>query len=463
MVPGTLAARVRTLIERASPQRRAVIEAGVLRLAIHRRQRVGRFHYVELCASYLQTMVECCYETARRAWHDLRAAVGWWSVPSGTAEGMGAKLRELHPGQRHGQHLMIDQDATAVFRQLADDLGILAHTDDDLLQWEPVTVMHKGRRMMCRCPFHDDRRPSMILNPSGRAKCFACGTVHRFDPSGPAVSSPLPRTRSGKARPRPSNAMSSTRQNLVRPAGTWVLGTLGPRGLRTQPWTGDLLDALRAADAKAARAKPPTLAGCVDDHRRLAPDLLVHLDDVRVAGWVQRRGRWRPSRLDPVAVRFLAVDVDAIPFPPMIPEPEARTWLAAAAAEIETWAAASPWFSGRVALTRTGVHGVQVVLELQEHQAPSWRRSSEAAAAHDAMDARTLAALERHGFGGGHADPTARGLGRLIRRPGPRITKHGAAYVSRLAYITPAVPRAELEGASNAANPRVSDRQGAGA
>ena len=41
---------------------------------------------------------------------------------------------------------------------------------------EHVSLVKKGREMVGLCPFHDDHRPSMNVNPAKQIfKCFACG------------------------------------------------------------------------------------------------------------------------------------------------------------------------------------------------------------------------------------------------------------------------------------------------
>jgi DNA primase len=32
-----------------------------------------------------------------------------------------------------------------------------------------------GPRWVCRCPFHEDKNPSLVLYPDGHGHCFGCG------------------------------------------------------------------------------------------------------------------------------------------------------------------------------------------------------------------------------------------------------------------------------------------------
>ena len=426
-----LRARVRRALDIAPPRQAEAMRAGILRLAIHPRQTVAgsQWHYLELCASYVHTMGGWAYETARQAWRRLRSALGWWSVPAGSAEAMGAVLRPLKPGQRHGSHILLRPEITAHMRELAEDLGILEDTPDDLLSWREVKAIRRGARVVARCPFHDDTRPSMLLDTARRrATCLACGTVHRLDPTRWLVSDPVER-RPNKLTQRPS----TTGYPSCAPApDRWVLADLTPGGLRWLVEGGDLFDALEASDRRAARQRPPVMAHACGDHRRTAPERLASLDQLEATGWRQVRGRWIATGQRVVAVRYIAVDVDGIHLHPL--EEDAIEPVGPA---LEAFASSHPELSGRVAVTRTSLRGVQAIFELSEAQEPAWRAWPEAAALHDAADAATLAALEAAGFLEGHADPSARLGGRYIRRPGPRLGRMGEARVVRLAHLTP--------------------------
>lgn len=430
--PASVVGRVRSLVERASPRAREVLLAAVRRLAIHPRQRIPSWHYLELCPAYLRTHVDCCYETARQAWRSLRAAVGWWSVPIETARDMGVVPRRLVGGQRHGQHLLIAPDLSAAFQELAEDLGVATPTPNDRLAWVPVAPRVKGSGLVCCCPFHDDQHPSMLLDPHRRrATCLTCGTVHRFD--GTRVSSRIePQPRS--AVPTPVLAPVASTTSYPPPAPGWVVGWLSAAGLRTCMHDGDLFQVLGEADERARRSVLPVMGGQRIRPRDTTPDLVAHLDPVIPLGWKETRGRWKPTGHRAISERYVLVDVDAIEIPNVL---DARDGLelAAAGSEIEAWARAHPAFSGRVAVVATSLHGVQVTLELSEAQAPGWRRFTGADAC-TLAEAQVLAALERHQYLGGHVDPSARLGGRLLRRPGPRLDKRGQPWCARLRFLS---------------------------
>jgi hypothetical protein len=431
---------VRTLLERAAPVAREVLIAGLRRFAVHPRQQVdgGKLTYLELCPAYLRACVECCYETARRAWRDLRGALGWWSVSAGTAEAMGAELRPLRSGQRHGQHLLVDPGLTPALRELAQEMGVLHTTPDAELSWETVRPLRRGAGWVARCPFHEDDRPSMLLDHRRRrGTCLACGTVHRFD--GERVSAPIDR---GVRPPLESLASPSSTTGCPEGPSPWVVGLLGVRGLVTGLSSEeDLLGVLVEAESRARTSVASPMAGLRDRPRESFPDLVAHLDPVVPTGWESSRGRWRPAGHRATAERWILVDVDEIEVPNVLDAWDGEE-LRAAGQEIEAWARSVPGLSGRVGLVQTSLHGVQVVLELDADRPPGWRRGCGISLV-DQAGSRVLEALDRHGYLGGYADPSARLGGRLLRRPGPRIDKRGQPWVARLRYHTeePPCPR----------------------
>ena len=436
-----LSARVRLAIDTATPRLREAIEAALLRFAIHPRQEVssGRstWHYTELCAAYIETMIAGGYATALRGWNRLREAIGWWEVAPKVAEEVGARLRPLTARQRHGRHILLDPTITDTLRELVRDLGLWEDAGDDRLQWHVVSPTQRGRTTVCCCPFHDDRHPSMLLDPQRRrATCLACGTTHRLDPVSWLVSGGIKR---GLTALSPMATRSIQGQPPVAPSdGAWTRGTLSRAGLTQRSAEGDLLAIL--ATPSRHRCPAPLEAHRRDADRKW-PDLVASLDAMEPTEW---RGvsspsgaRWLPRKWRPTRTRFVLVDYDGADWGPLEDD-----LVEVAAKEIEAWAGDHPLLSGRVSVVRTSLEGVQVVLELVGDRSPEWRRTREAHDLHDEVDAIVVAALERLGaYGGGHADPAARGASRNVRRPGPRIKRDpetglGRSWVARLVHIT---------------------------
>jgi hypothetical protein len=431
--PGTTTSRLRRLLESAPPRRRLAIEAGIKRLAIHPRQRLGEWQYIELCASYIHTMVDTAYETARVGWRELRSVLGWWSVPREHVTALGGVLRPLIGSQRHGQHLLLGDELAEEIRKAAEDLGLYKPTPDDHLDWKPVSPLQKGSHLVCRCPFHEDRRPSMLLDRRRRrATCLACGTSHRLDPSSWRVSSP--RNRADRPTPPPLSLPASTKgyQHTGTPT-SWVICTLGIRGKRTATTEGDLLDALAESEAKAGTPQP--MLGLLAFPKKTAPDRLVYLDQMVPTGWTNTGGRWKPTGHRAISTRFIVVDVDEIDLPNVLDARDGEM-LAGAGGRLESWARDTPGLSGVVAVVQTSLHGVQVTFELSESHDPRWKRGPESEALHDLTDEAVLHHLDLAGYIGGHADRSARGIGRLIRRPGHRIDKGNQPWVAHLRYLS---------------------------
>lgn len=395
-------------------------------MAIHPRQRVGRWLYLELCPSYIATMVECCYETTRQAWQAVRSSVGWWQVPHQQAQDMGATLRHLHAGQRHGRHMLLTPEASEGIRALAVEAGIMADTPDEQVQWSRVVPLRSGSSLVARCPFHDDRTPSMLLDPTrSRATCLACRTVHRLRSDGWLVSCPVS-VRGSRERSYPEAARVSGTIGYKPGPGSVAVVCLRSAGAAYTAAPGSLLDVLAYSGERAKRARVPVMSGCLEDPSRTVPDLLVSLDRMTRCSTRAKKCGWMPT-----STRHICVDVDDLDWAPLEDEQ-----LVDAAEEIRARLAGVPLLSGAMAMVRTSLLGVQVTLELAAEQPVSWRRTKESEDLHDKVDNIVMQALHAHGCAGGYADPTARGIGRLIRRAGPRVSrKTRQPWVARLVYL----------------------------
>lgn len=68
-----------------------------------------------------------------------------------------------------------DDDDTSVVRLIRSSISIVSFLD------RLTQVTRRGDAWICRCPFHDDRHPSMLILPrEGRCFCFSPGCVaHR--------------------------------------------------------------------------------------------------------------------------------------------------------------------------------------------------------------------------------------------------------------------------------------------
>ena len=435
--PHAVTAGVRGLLETTAKVRRRVLVAALQRLSVHRRQSTGiGVVYMELCPAYLQTMVGCCYETARQVWQALRAVVRWDELSLDQARRLGVRTRRLEPGRRYGRHMLVECRAVDAITDLLADEGLspAGRVPDEQLEWRSVQPLGNGGK--CRCPHHDDRHASMALDhDTGTATCFVCRESYRFDPVGLRVAA------RPAAKPRPGVGgyplyYSAPGAPRHRPRGAfdgWWSATLDRRGTRPRVVPGvDLLGLVRRR-SHSNRRIPSGLASLVKscpmgDRRDLVADQLAYVDHMTVDG--KRRGRWHRVAGEE---RYILVDVDDID--PNIDDVRTGVELRRVGEQLERWAQGRSWLSGRVALTQTSLRGVQALLELSEGRAPGWRVGDGAPRCEEA-ESEVLRLLDEAGYIEGVADPTARDGGRLCRLPGARVDKDGRLYLSRARYIT---------------------------
>jgi hypothetical protein len=203
-----------------------------------------------------------------------------------------------------------------------------------------------------------------------------------------------------------------------------------------------LLAVLAQADAAAARSGVLEAAQSGarlwetsgGDRREYVPDLYVSVD-------LQRATRWRgfataaglrivrPTGWRAVGTTHILVDLDGFST-----APEDSTGLVAAGQRLSALARLQPGLDGSVAVVRTSPGGVQLVFGLSEPQKDgrAWFSGPAGRALCAWADTQSLQAVRDCGFVGGHADQCVHAAGRMMRRPGPRITKTGQPYVSRL-------------------------------
>lgn len=427
---------------------RAAVAAIAGRIARHVRRRTGPDTWiVELCPGYLATAGHA-YATAWRAWQWLRPRLGWAEVPWHTVRGV---LRERPAGGRWGRHLVVTDDVLAAAASAAAALG------DDGPATGPASRVAVERRDpagrgWARCPWHDDRAPSLVINPSGVAHCFGCGTNGRWIAAGvdhvdvrrtvnTSGRATTPR-RQGEA-PRPPQDAPGPREatpEAPRPGGEAIELRAGRRasvwGLRTADAWSAVLAADRAADA------PPGWE---------VPDRWIRLDPSRPTAWtVTRRGRWAPARWQTTAARWVVVDLDARdPTQPRCPEgtvawadvdraahaSAGAPWAEAMGAALRARLAGDPRWSGRALVLRTSLGALHVAVELAEAAVPTaWR--GELGRAARALGAWLEGCAAAAGFDVA-ADPQSWRAGRAVRRPGPReATRDGLGWVVRVVATT---------------------------
>ena len=146
----------------------------IVSLLCSRGHQYSEFKYVELSVGYAQFNMDYSYETCRKAWNWLKNRVGFICTHIEVIRALGHKIRDRKKGL-WGQHLLLHDESKKILSRLAKSLGIKVSARS----WKEVDVERRGFKSMCRCPFHDDNEPSMILNKFGEeghgsAYCFGC-------------------------------------------------------------------------------------------------------------------------------------------------------------------------------------------------------------------------------------------------------------------------------------------------
>ena len=169
-----------------APALQRAAAALVQRVASRPRQRLadGRL-YVELSIGFVARAAGTSYGTSWTAWHAALGVVGWGSLLAREAERLGATLRVLDRGRRWGQHLALDEEALLAVEQVARVVVARGLVDDHVAFAPPpgsVRPIEIVRDRAARCPWHDDGRPSMVVNwrDDGRtalAVCMSCASA----------------------------------------------------------------------------------------------------------------------------------------------------------------------------------------------------------------------------------------------------------------------------------------------
>lgn len=435
-----LTAKLQLLIDSSSGQVQSAIKAMIWRIAAHPKQRLEDGQYTELAIGYIAKAAGTGWETARRAWHLVAPILRWSRLSAAEAIDAGVNLREKIKGSMWGQHLAVSDAAIAAsIRACTFEEPHLALPDAP--GWMPVEPIKRGRHLVCSCPWHEDRNPSMVLYPnedgrSGSAVCFACRRDGRALSAYWRCDAGIYRMRLPHGAKSPSSLGLGTIHNQTGEPPSGGMHIYRSPGVGTGRASGSLFDILARqtrphADPAEALARSERLIGF--DPRSMVPDRYISLDEMEPVEWAESRARpgvRYPTRWEPVRMRFVAVDLDGFRDAPVGDDS-----LTHAGRELVRRSMGHALLSGAVAIIRTSHFGIQVVFELAQATHPAWKRTEESRQLHDEIEAWSLAMAEIAGFDGGHVDPTARGIGRMIRRPGPRLCKMGLPYVSRMVFL----------------------------
>lgn len=466
----------------------------VQRIASRPRQvlRDGR-RYVELSIGFVARAASTSYGTSWTAWHAVLGLVGWSSLVAREADDLGASLRVLERGRRWGQHLAIEEERLLALDEVARAV-VARGLVDDHVAFEPppgsVRRVEVVRSRSARCPWHDDRRPSMIVNldesgARGLAVCMVCASR-----DGRRLSAHIARSPSGEwtgrlsastlrwwtgeevdldldERPRarggrdetvwPDPAPSSREQEIdldtsarsipgALPSGSGevVLGRLDGRGLHGSRSRGDLVDVLRRADRRSstesewskawtASARFGT-AGEREDGRSYLPDRLVSVQRMGVASrrTILRAGSEVeiPDRWRPISQEWVLLDLDHLE---RGISSRSREQVEEVVEEVRSIARDDGWLRGDYAVVETSSSGAQVWLRLRSAVDPAALSSSRFARAWlRGLARRVVDRLRAVGCGEAVVDESAWGSHRFGRRPGWRLLRDGSPFRARL-------------------------------
>jgi hypothetical protein len=178
------------------------------------------------------------------------------------------------------------------------------------------------------------------------------------------------------------------------------------------------------------------------DHRHFLPDLYVSLDlhaHAAVREFPTMIGGKQAYLAKPEGFTYAVSDYVGGDYDAFTAAPVSDDALIEVGKRIEAAMERHPCFSGRIAVVRTSHLAFQVVFQLAcaRRDLDAFYADRDVRAMLAALDEMCLREARDVGYVGGHADPTVHAAGRYVRRPGPRKTKQGTVYVSRLVYATP--------------------------
>lgn len=200
--PATVDLAIRTYLAALRTRNRwkqaKVAEQIFTRFALHRRQRVKRVWYLELCPGYFERYVDACPRVIRQVYAEVLKVLGVQTVDRETAFVAGCSIRRLKAGQMHGRHHTISDGALRAVRSWARREGHYTPIqsdeppdfDDPRRVWHRVDVRHPYRpSSRCRCPYCNEGMMALDALQK-RASCMEgwCMARALYDPSRQAVA-----------------------------------------------------------------------------------------------------------------------------------------------------------------------------------------------------------------------------------------------------------------------------------
>lgn len=487
LVTDDVEAALRELLAEATGRLREAVRRAIWLLAYFpTRLEDGVERAVELAGTAIAYGAEVSLAVAYEARHAVVDVVGALVDPE-IAALHGANLRRVVHGARRAQHVLLSGSALAAVERVAAWIvrthRIVPPNPAEWITLEEVSI--RGRTEVACCPWHDDRRPSLLLHDNGdgtgHATCMRCVDndgrrltgFWRRTPTGIEIRRSSRSRRPSRTIPvPPKRSRTETRYYLpvvcgaVRDVNDWTdlevphtrsvsrtagLVNVTHAGVNDGGWTEcrhrrstarSWLSLVRHADRQSCgpagqRVLHSGIRDCVADpgrdQRQYLPDRYASVHAMTPIRWLEIPVQGRTIRIPvgfaPAAVSRVGIDLDGFEDAPIFHES-----LADIGPELDDLARGDPRLSGGLTVVRTSRLGVQVVLGLRRAYDPAkFYRDPRVVQWLDDVEREVLAVVRSAGFKGGVADQSARGAGRLFRRPGPRWSRRGP-YLSRLVH-----------------------------
>ena len=447
----------------------------ILRCLLSRSQSKSGLSYCELSVGFIAKGAEVAFETARRAWHWIKPRIGFMSIHIELARRIGFKIRHRKPGLKWGQHLVLHDVAEQNLNSVSKILSLSPVGPGR--DWHEVVPVKVGSHWMCKCPFHDDNKPSMILNRnpdghSGASVCFVCQrngarlTGFWVRKGGKILMSKSSENATLKLDNRDQYNIKTNNQGIrlitqnqsaqpcdladfgapvlclhtankpkrtSRPSTVQTLVyRVSQNGAKRRTVKKSLVEVLRSLEHKSNTEKAWSEA-CYQLYQGDSVDdkfaTVDHMVPSQYREVMSAKGkRHIPSKWKPICSSYILVDLDGFESAPsFVLEEEVKKSIQAVTKEV------SEVKSGAIVI-RTSHLGIQVLYELSNPISAknNWMKTPWGQLLSERLDRATLREFRKLGFKKGHADRAVHAVGRNMRLPGYRLDKQGLLYRSRI-------------------------------
>jgi len=465
-------------IENLSPKFKASVVRH-LSCLLSSNQQNKDFQYVELSVGFIAKGAGVAFETSRRAWHWLKDRIGFLTIHIDIARRLGFRIRRRSAGGLWGQHLVLHDVSRKILGYVSDFLKIAPA--GRLRQWKEVLPEKAGSNWMCRCPFHDDHRPSMLLNwnsdmASGSAVCFACRGADGSYLTAYWVKEDSKFMMSLSSRSQGSSCDNLNQYNIktYKPHGQdkasqyKTFGRVQNSDLANSLKGTACLSTLDVPKRKARTSRSKSVIYRINGNSAKKSVASLHLlESVRrhearsLTDSAMYEALFELSTTDRVTDRFITVD-DMVPreyremskgdrkwYVPTSWKPDTSSFLLvdldkfehapmshSAGELVDKMTESHPYLEPGCLIVRTSHLGAQVLLKLKSSFSAraNWMSSEWGRSFIDEIDSKVLSAFHGSGFVGGYADKMVHTVGRNMRLPGYRLDKNECLYRSHIEH-----------------------------